>query len=251
MNSPAQRFHIHLQDFCVLLLPAFFVTFLNMQDRTFSAATLGVELFTLTAGWLMILNQCRGRLGSGTLRLVKLGFRMLVPLSITVIGMVYYMGLLRSCPPNCRAEPDPVAACKTFASSEDTYYRMDPDHDGVFKYASSLKELYGAGEFSLVNRAFAAAEFGPNAMPKSGYYFKVLKGQGASAPGGARSYLNPRGKMTRGYALLAFPARYQPGQLSYLISSSGTIYQKDFGVFTNAQVPGISVFDPKGWEATE
>src|SRR5262249_23507249 len=53
--------------------------------------------------------------------------------------------------------------------------------------------------------------------PFHGYYYKVLTGQGADAPGGALDYVAD-GKMTRGFAFLAYPADYRAsGVMTFMI----------------------------------
>jgi hypothetical protein len=71
----------------------------------------------------------------------------------------------------------------------------------------------------------------PNQTPKpfQGYYFRILTGQAANAPGGARSYL-VNGKMTRGFAFLAYPAEYRSsGVKTFIVDQDGVIYEKDLG----------------------
>ena len=40
-------------------------------------------------------------------------------------------------------------------------------------------------------------------VPYMGYYFRILTGQGASAPAGARRHLDQDGRMVNGFALVA------------------------------------------------
>ena len=135
-----------------------------------------------------------------------------------------------------------IAICKQYALAQDNYRRVDHDGNGVLEYAKSLKELFDAGK---IDADFAQAEFGPDAIPKDGYFFKVLRAQGPAGPGGARSYINPQGSMTIGYALEAFPAYWdQSGRNTFMISSSGTIYQKDLGGDTLKIASETTEFEP-------
>ena len=63
------------------------------------------------------------------------------------------------------------------------------------------------GTLSLEGFAAAAATVAPDASGKSesyhGYYFRILKAQGAAAPGGALDYV-VKGKMMGGSALVAW-----------------------------------------------
>ena len=49
---------------------------------------------------------------------------------------------------------------------------------------------------------------GGKPIPYEGYYFRILKGQGPNGDGGAKSYLHS-GRMTRGFALIAWPAVFE------------------------------------------
>ena len=62
-----------------------------------------------------------------------------------------------------------------------------------------------------------------------GYRFKILKAQGKSAPGGARSYVNGGG-MTEGFALVGWPARYgETGLMTFIVNHDGVVYEKYLG----------------------
>jgi DUF2950 family protein len=86
--------------------------------------------------------------------------------------------------------------------------------------------------------------------PYHGYIYRLLKEQGPHAPGGARSYIQD-GKMTGGFAVLAYPAGYRSsGVMSFMAGQDGTLYQKDLGPQTGTIAASIKAFDPdKTWEA--
>jgi hypothetical protein len=66
-------------------------------------------------------------------------------------------------------------------------------------------------------------------MPYQGYFFRILYSQGAEAPGGARKYVQ-NGRMTGGFALLAWPASYgSSGIMSFIVNQDGVAFQKDLG----------------------
>ena len=70
---------------------------------------------------------------------------------------------------------------------------------------------------------------GEQPAPYHGYYFRILKGQGSGAPGGALYYV-VTGKMIGGFALIAHPAEYgNSGLMTFMVNHAGTIYQKDLG----------------------
>jgi hypothetical protein len=80
--------------------------------------------------------------------------------------------------------------------------------------------------------------------PFHGYYYKVLTGQGADVPGGAQDYVVD-GKMTRGFAFLAYPAEYRDsGVMTFMIDKQGVIVEKDLGPDTEKIAPTITSFNP-------
>jgi hypothetical protein len=80
--------------------------------------------------------------------------------------------------------------------------------------------------------------------PYNGYYFRILKAQGPHAPGGAKDYIVD-GKMTGGFAILAYPAEYgASGVMTFLVSRRGTVFQKDLGDSTSEMAKAITAFDP-------
>jgi Protein of unknown function (DUF2950) len=81
-------------------------------------------------------------------------------------------------------------------------------------------------------------------IPYQGYDYRILKAQGSDAPGGAMSYVKD-GKMTEGFALLAWPASYGvSGIMSFEVNQDGTVYQKDLGSRTSQVATIITRFDP-------
>jgi hypothetical protein len=66
-------------------------------------------------------------------------------------------------------------------------------------------------------------------LPYHGYYFRILTGQGTSTPEGPRNYVS-NGRMTNGFALIAWPALYgASGIMSFIVNRDGTVFQKDLG----------------------
>jgi Protein of unknown function (DUF2950) len=87
------------------------------------------------------------------------------------------------------------------------------------------------------------------AIPFHGYYFKVLTRQGKNAPGGAKNYMTG-GKMTKGFAFLAYPAEYRSsGVMTFMINQDGVVVQKDLGPNTTAIASQTKEFNPdKSWD---
>jgi DUF2950 family protein len=88
--------------------------------------------------------------------------------------------------------------------------------------------------------------------PFYGYYFRILTGQGADAPGGARSYL-VGGEMTGGFALVAWPAEYDAtGVMTFLVNQDGTTLEKDLGPETAKLAGEMAVYNPDpSWSTAE
>jgi Protein of unknown function (DUF2950) len=89
-------------------------------------------------------------------------------------------------------------------------------------------------------------------IPVRGYFFKILMKQGADAPGGAKDYVVD-GKMTGGFAVLAFPAKYRSsGVMTFLVNADGNVLQKDLGPKTDELAEAIDSYNPdKSWELVQ
>jgi Protein of unknown function (DUF2950) len=104
--------------------------------------------------------------------------------------------------------------------------------------------------------AFATAE-GYTVKPEAhtalhGYYFRMLKGQSENAPGGAKVY-TVNGKMTGGFAFVAYPAEYgNSGIMTFMINQDGVLLQKDLGKTTTETATAMNNFDPdSSWTIVE
>jgi len=123
-------------------------------------------------------------------------------------------------------------------------------HDGLYWKA-------GDGETrSPIGPLVAAAEVkdrkaGP-LTPYQGYCFRALAGQGRQAPGGAHSYA-ANGTMTRGFAFVAYPAKYRSsGVMTFIVDRDGIVYQRDLGKGTEAFARTVKAYNPDaGWKAAE
>ena len=93
---------------------------------------------------------------------------------------------------------------------------------------------------------------GGNPIPFHGYYYKILTSQGKKAPGGAKNYLVD-GKMTNGFAFLAYPAEYRAsGVMTFMINQDGVIVQKDLGPDTAALASKMTEYNPdKTWQEVD
>jgi hypothetical protein len=158
-------------------------------------------------------------------------------------------------------ELDTIQTCLAFVDAEDEYAGKDRG-DGIGVYAQRIVSspgkkdgLYWPSDSNDSPLGALAAEAsaegykaGSEPRPYHGYYYRILTQQGASAPGGAMSYI-VKGKMMGGFALVAWPADYaNSGVVTFIVSHSGDVYEKDLGKSTDAIVKAMTSFDPdRSW----
>jgi prepilin-type N-terminal cleavage/methylation domain-containing protein len=182
---------------------------------------------------------------------------MIVLVIVAVITAIALPNQIRS--REAANETAAIASCHAIATAQNIYRRTDYNHDGVLEYAQHIKgdnSLFettaGLEDIVLVDRGLANAEGDPQttATAKAGYVFKVLTGQGATATGGAYSYVDANGHMTLGYAVSAVPDQYDgTGRNAFLLSAEGAIYQNDRGAGNTGHEPN---YDPDStWVISE
>jgi Protein of unknown function (DUF2950) len=77
-----------------------------------------------------------------------------------------------------------------------------------------------------------------------GYYFKILTGEGSNKPGGATSYIVDGG-MSRGFALVAWPAEYDvTGVMTFIVNQDGVVWEKDLGKGTAGAARAMTGYHP-------
>jgi Protein of unknown function (DUF2950) len=88
--------------------------------------------------------------------------------------------------------------------------------------------------------------------PFHGYYYRILTKQGSAAKGGARDYVVD-GKLTRGFAFVAYPAEYRnSGVMTFIVDEDGVVYQKDLGTQTSELAAAMKEYNPDAtWESAE
>lgn len=160
-------------------------------------------------------------------------------------------------------ELDSIKVCLALRDAQRAYAAVGHDGDPAGAFAQRfLSEsgkqngLYwevGEGEPESpagVLVADAATERGNDSQSKGarapfhGYYFRILKAQGEHAAGGAKDYVVD-GKMTGGFAILAYPAEYgRSGVMTFMVANHGKVYQKDLGESTEETAKQMTAFDP-------
>ena len=165
-------------------------------------------------------------------------------------------------------ELDAIRVCRALYAAQKTYAATAHDGNPAGTYAQRFRSEPGTqnglywevkeGEpesptGSLVAEAtsegYGAAKQGGKPTPFHGYYYRMLKAQGANVVGGAKDYIKD-GRMTGGFAFVAYPAEYgASGVMTFLVGPRGAIYQKDLGQTTTEIAKGLTAFDPdKTWK---
>lgn len=124
--------------------------------------------------------------------------------------------------------------------------------DGLYWPTAEGEPMSPLGPF--IAEATAEGYSTDNAKPKPfhGYYYRMLTAQGPHAPGGAMSYLDDKGDMARGFAMVAWPARYgSSGHMTFVVGEQGIVFQKDLGEDTSTVAEAVTVFEPdETWHPT-
>lgn len=140
-----------------------------------------------------------------------------------------------------------IRICQALAAAQKDYYSTHGDQYAkqIFSDEGQQNGLYwkvAEGEpqspigplvASAVAEGYDKGRNGPP-TPYRGYLFHVLTRQGPGAPGGAKGYLVD-GRMTGGFAFVAYPAMYRSsGVMTFIVGSNGIVYRKDLGKQTEA-----------------
>ena len=158
-----------------------------------------------------------------------------------------------------------IAGCNGIADAERQYFSEKHDGDKTGQYAQKFVSDNGTqnglywpapegqppSPFEVVRDFAKAAGYtnsGDKPQPYNGYYYRILTKQGDKAPGGAKDYI-VNGKMTGGFAAVAFPAEYRnSGIMTFIIGTDGIVYQKDLGEGTTEAATALTEYNPgDGW----
>jgi hypothetical protein len=123
--------------------------------------------------------------------------------------------------------------------------RSDPGkHNGLYWEVAADADPSPAGPLLAAANSEGYGDAQGKPMPYHGYLFRLLTSQGPAAQGGPRSYLTD-GKLTGGFALLAYPASYgASGIMTFMINQDGIVWQRDLGADTTKAVAAIDQFNP-------
>ena len=151
-----------------------------------------------------------------------------------------------------RNEIDVIDALRAYHDAQNDYAELDRDGDGVLEYARKLVSTDGKhdGLYWADDDSGEVSPLGPlfgDQTPHGewlGYHYRILTAQGPSAPGGAYNYILGD-NMTRGFALVAWPAQYgKTGIMTFTISQDGVVFERDLGKNGERQAESMKSFDP-------
>ena len=164
--------------------------------------------------------------------------------------------------------------CHAYVKAQREYVQKDSDGNGVMEYAQRMQSTPGKKDGLCWEAAPGEEEspFGPLVAkaceegyskrsvsassrqhdPFHGYMFRILKKQGASAPGGKYDYVI-NGHMVAGFAFLAYPVQWNnSGVMTFIVNQQGKVYQKNLGQKTAELAKEIEEYNPDDtWKAAE
>jgi DUF2950 family protein len=149
-----------------------------------------------------------------------------------------------------------IQVCQELVDAQKEYYSQPHDGASQQQYAGKLSSdpgkhngLYwetsaGQPESPIGPLVAAAGDPGnPDQKPQPfmGYYFRILTEQKTAK--GPRNYIVD-GKMTGGFAFVAYPAQYRSsGVMTFLVDQDGIVYEKDLGPRTASITKTLTRYD--------
>jgi hypothetical protein len=169
-----------------------------------------------------------------------------------------------------RDELGAIAVCEGYVQSQVEYGSKGRDGNPSGIYAQRFHSNPGKqdGLYWPVSKGEPESPMGPSVasasaaehaeqpsespVPYYGYLYRILTEQGTDAPGGAKSYIVD-GKLTGGFALIAYPAQYRSsGIMTFIVNQDGVIYQQDLGEQTGDLASKITAYNPdSSWEPAQ
>ena len=164
-----------------------------------------------------------------------------------------------------RNEYSAIRVCQELLAAQKEYYAMqhneyakqifsdEGQRNGLYWKASDGEPQSPIGPLvaSAVAEGYAKGKDAPS-TPYRGYFFHSLARQGRDAPGGSKSYI-VNGKMTEGFAFVAYPAEYRSsGVMTFIVNQDGVVYQKDLGEKTEVLGKSMRDYNPdSSWSKAE
>ena len=157
-----------------------------------------------------------------------------------------------------RVSQELVAGQKEYYASQHNEYAQkilsdEGQHNGLYWTAADGEPKSPIGP--LVASAVADSDTKTQngaPTPFRGYFYHILTRQGKNGPGGAKSYV-VNGKMTEGFAFVAYPAEYRSsGVMTFVVNQDGAVYEKDLGKKSEARATSMKEYNPdSSWKKVE
>jgi Protein of unknown function (DUF2950) len=169
-----------------------------------------------------------------------------------------------------RNELGAIAVCEGYVQSQKDYASKGHDGNSRGIYAQQFLSNPGRrdGLYWPVSKGEPESPMGPfvasaaidksaqqstgDPAPYYGYFYRIVTAQGPDAPGGAKSYIVD-GKLTGGFALIAYPARYaSSGVMTFIVNQDGVVYEQDLGDQTTDLTSKITAYNPdSSWQPAQ
>jgi hypothetical protein len=161
-----------------------------------------------------------------------------------------------------RNEISAITVCQELVAAQKEYYAAQHNEYAhkIFSDEGQHNGLYwkaGDGEAPspigpLVAAAFVVSGQTSSPVPFRGYYYRMLRSQGDGAAGGSKKYVE-NGRMTGGFAFVAYPAEYKSsGVMTFVVNNDGIVYQQDLGGTTSEVAREMKEYAPNTmWEKAE
>ena len=156
-----------------------------------------------------------------------------------------------------RNEMSTIRVCQELVAAEKEYYSAqhneyaqkifsdEGQHNGLYWKAADGEPQSPIGPLvaSAVAEGYAKRQDGAP-TPYRGYYYRILTRQRKHGLGGTKSYI-VNGKMTEGFAFVAYPAEYgSSGVMTFIVNADGVVYQKDLGKKTIVLSKAMKEYNP-------
>ena len=155
-----------------------------------------------------------------------------------------------------RNELAAIQVCLAYVDAQRDYAATAGNVRGLHEYASKFSSARGRhdglywptleGERPSPLGALVADAHteGYYKQPYHGYFYRIITAQGPNASGGEYDY-RVRGRLVGGFALVAYPARWESsGVMTFIVNHDGIVYEKNLGADTAALASGMKRFDP-------
>jgi hypothetical protein len=170
-----------------------------------------------------------------------------------------------------RNEMTVMQICRAYVAAQREYFAMRLGPGDIAEYAQHFTSKAGQrdGLYWPVNPGETESPLGPliaqaraagyqlgtphvTPRPYYGYFFRILTRQGDNAASGARNFIVD-GHMTKGFALIAYPASYgDSGIMTFVVGQTGIVYEKNLGPRTADIASRIEQYDPDvSWQPSK